>query len=239
LRRDGVFPRFALPIPETPIPLLVRLAAMAIAAAAILVALRKPWRTGAAGSALSRRALAAHGVFLAALAAGLAFAQQDAAPADIVQGALLLGILYGVAVTDVATLEVPLAPLFLGMVVRVGSTALLDRAALPATVLGLFSGAGVLAVVGLAYEWVRGRPGLGHGDTAVLGLIGSYVGWQGLLPALLAGAAAGLLGGGGALLLTRRPLDTPVPFVPFLAAGGWAVYLAQAVGWLPRGAGWW
>ena len=56
-------------------------------------------------------------------------------------------------------------------------------------------------------------------------------------PALLAGALAGLLCGGAALLLMRRPLDTPLPFVPFLAAGGWTVYLAQAAGWLPRGIG--
>ena len=234
--RDRTCPRAALSILVTSVPFVARVAAMCFAAAAILVTLRKPWRTGAAGAArpASHRALAAHGVLLSALAIGLAIAQQDAAPADVLEGALLLGVLYGVAVTDAATLEVPLAPVFLGMLVRVGLTAVVDRAALPAAVLGLFSGAGVLAVAGLAYEWARGRPGLGHGDTAVLGLIGSYVGWQGLVPALLAGAAAGLLGGGTVLLLTRRPLDTPLPFVPFLAAGGWAVYLAQAAGWLPR-----
>jgi prepilin signal peptidase PulO-like enzyme (type II secretory pathway) len=215
---------------------------MAVAAGVMVFSLRKPWRIGAGGSpapaqSLEIRQLAGHGVLLAALALSFAALQRDATPGDLAQGAVLLGVLYGVAVTDLATLQVPLGPVFLGILVRGGAAALLDRPALPSAVLGLFGGAGMLALAGLAYEWIRGRPGLGHGDTAVLGLIGSYVGWEGVVPALLAGALAGLLCGGGALLLTRRPMDTPLPFVPFLAAGGWAVYLAQAAGWLPRGTG--
>ena len=149
---------------------------MAVAAGAILFALRRPWRTGAAGTPAparprTARALAAHGAVVMVLALSLAALQRDATLADLVQGAVLLGVLYGVAVTDVATLQVPLAPVFLGILVRGGLTALVDRPALPATVLGLFGGAGMLALAGLAYEWIRGRPGLGHGDTAVLGLI--------------------------------------------------------------------
>ena len=33
-----------------------------------------------------------------------------------------------------------------------------------------------------------------------------------------------------ALLILRRPLDTPLPFVPFLCAGGCAVYLLRLHG---------
>ena len=213
---------------------------MAVGVGAMLLSLRKPWHTGATGSPalpVSARRLAGHGVVLAVLAFSLAIVQGDATPGDLAQGAVLLGVLYGIAVTDLATLRVPLGPVFLGILLHGGLTALLDRTALPAAMLGLFGGAGMLALAGLAYEWIRARPGLGHGDTAVLGLIGSYVGWQGVIPALLAGALAGLLCGGAVLLVSRRPLDTPLPFVPFLAAGGWAVYLAQVAGWLPRGTG--
>jgi prepilin signal peptidase PulO-like enzyme (type II secretory pathway) len=39
-----------------------------------------------------------------------------------------------------------------------------------------------------------------------------------------------------ALALLRKPLHTPIPFVPFLCAGGLAVYLMQALGWAPWGA---
>jgi leader peptidase (prepilin peptidase)/N-methyltransferase len=103
--------------------------------------------------------------------------------------------------------------------------------------LGLFTGAGMLSLTALAYEAIRGRVGLGSGDGAVLGLIGAFVGWQGLVPSLLAAALVGLVGGGGLLLLTRKPLGTPLPFAPFLAAGGCIVFAAQQAGWIEGVAG--
>lgn len=149
------------------------------------------------------------------------------------QAVLLTCLLYALAVVDLRTLQVPLAVVFGGIALRVAYLALLERTALLPMMLGLFAGAGMLYLAALAYELVRGRPGLGQGDAAVLGLIGCFVGWQGLVPALLGAALAGLIGGGGTLLLLRKPFDTPLPFAPFLAAGGWAVYGAQRAGWLP------
>ncbi len=150
-----------------------------------------------------------------------------------VQAVLFTCLLYGLAVEDLRNLQVPVFFVFGGIVLRVGYLALLERSALVPMVLGLFAGAGMLTLVGLAYEQLRGRDGLGAGDAAAMGLIGAFVGWQGLVPVLLGAAVAGLIGGGGALLALRRPLDSPLPFAPFLAAGGWAVYIAQHVGWLP------
>ena len=50
---------------------------------------------------------------------------------------------------------------------------------------GLLIGAGLLFFVGFLYETFRHRQGLGEGDAAVLGLIGMWVGWQGLGAVLL------------------------------------------------------
>ena len=72
--------------------------------------------------------------------------------------------------------------------------------------------------------------GLGDGDAALLGLIGAFVGWQGLLPVVILSAAGGIIAGAPALLLLRKPLDTPLPFAPFLCGGGLTVYLLQAGG---------
>jgi len=177
-----------------------------------------------------------HALILSGLGAAWVIPSLNASLGDAVQGAFLLAVLYSISIVDLETLEVPLAPAFLGILVRFACVMTLERESLLATVLGTFTGAGVLALVGLAYEWLRGHPGLGQGDTAVLGLVGAYVGWQGLIPALMAAAIAGLLGGGGVLLYKRKALNSPLPFGPFLAAGGWGVYVAQAAGWLP-GAG--
>ncbi len=194
-----------------------------------------PSAAGARPSAArgSAGAGALHAAALALPIAGLAFILRDAPPGVWSQGVLLTCLLYALAVTDLRTLHVPLPVVFGGMVARVAYLALLERPSLLPMLLGLFAGAGMLTVAGLAYETVRGRAGLGQGDAAVLGLIGGFVGWQGLVPALLGAAVAGLIGGGGLLLILRKPLDTPLPFAPFLAAGGWAVYAAQAAGWLP------
>ncbi len=63
-----------------------------------------------------------------------------------------------------------------------------------------------------------------------MALIGAFVGWRGLPAALLLSTVAGLLVGFPGLLLARRPLGDPLPFVPFLCLGGLAVHLLQAAG---------
>jgi len=180
---------------------------------------------------------ATHGAVLACALVLLALALQEDPLAQWSQGVLLTCLLYGLAIEDLRTMQIPLAVVFGGIGARIASLALIERTALLPMVLGLFAGAGMLMLAGQAYEWARGRTGLGQGDAAVLGMIGCFVGWQGLVPALLSAALAGLLGGGGLFLLRRKPLDTPLPFAPFLAAGGWAVYLAQRMGWLPGASG--
>jgi leader peptidase (prepilin peptidase)/N-methyltransferase len=187
--------------------------------------------TGSAGSRPGRILL--HGCAAAALSLLLLPALDGFPGTEWAQAVLLSCLLYGLAVADLRSLSVPLPVVFGGIAIRIASLALLEREALLPMMLGLFAGAGMLALTGLAYELVRHRPGLGAGDTAVLGLIGCFVGWQGLVPALLGAALAGLIGGGGGLMLLRKPLHTPLPFAPFLAAGGWAVFAAQHAGWLP------
>jgi leader peptidase (prepilin peptidase)/N-methyltransferase len=82
-------------------------------------------------------------------------------------------------------------------------------------------------VLAVAYERLRGRPGLGLGDAKLFAAAGAWVSWSGL-PSIA--IIAGLSGLGAALLhaaLTRRPLDlkTRLPFGPFLAFGFWLVWL--------------
>lgn len=177
--------------------------------------------------------MALHAIALALPIGLLAYPMRDAPPGAWIQGVLLTCLIYALAVTDLRTLRVPLPLVFGGMAARIAYLALLERPALLPMLLGLFAGVGMLTIAGQGYEIARGRAGLGEGDAAVLGLIGGFVGWQGLVPALLSAALAGLIGGGGLLLVQRKPLDTPLPFAPFLAAGGWAVFAAQAAGWLP------
>ena len=103
---------------------------------------------------------------------------------------------------------------------------------------GLLFGAGLLFFVGFLYETFRYRQGLGEGDAAVLGLIGMWVGWQGLGAVLLIAAVTGIIIGGISLLKNREKnqeftalLQTQIPFGPYLCLAGITVYLIQETGY--------
>ena len=103
---------------------------------------------------------------------------------------------------------------------------------------GLLIGAGLLFFVGFLYETFRHRQGLGEGDAAVLGLIGMWVGWQGLGAVLLIAAVTGIIFGGISLLKNREKnqefttlLQTQIPFAPYLCLAGLTVYLLQETGY--------
>lgn len=152
-------------------------------------------------------------------------------PLALSQALLLLYLLYPLALVDLVTLTIEPALAIGGMALRLLVVLAVQREAAADMLAGLLAGAGLLAVVGFAYQWLRRREGLGEGDPIVLGLVGAFVGWQGLLPVVLLATAGGLLAGAPMLLLLRKPLHTPLPFAPFLCAAGLVVYLAQAHGW--------
>lgn len=87
-------------------------------------------------------------------------------------------------------------------------------------VIGAVAGYLVLWIVFQAFRLVTGKEGLGYGDFKLLAALGAWLGWRMLPLVILAGAFAGVVIGGGWLLLSRRGRAHPVPFGPFLAAGG-------------------
>jgi leader peptidase (prepilin peptidase)/N-methyltransferase len=96
---------------------------------------------------------------------------------------------------------------------------------LPAALLGVALGGGLLWLIGEAYYRLRGVEGMGMGDVKMLAMIGAFLGWQGtlvtLIVATLAGAFVGLL-----MMATRRGgMRYALPFGTFLALGGIAASL--------------
>jgi len=93
--------------------------------------------------------------------------------------------------------------------------------------------AGFLALAGLAaiYRRLRGKDGLGGGDSRMLGAIGAWVGWMGL-PTVLVWASAAGLSWVAARAIARRALrrDEQVPFGVFLALGAWLTWLYGPLG---------
>lgn len=88
------------------------------------------------------------------------------------------------------------------------------------------AGAGYLTfrAIGIAYQSMRGRNGLGQGDAKLLAAIGAWGGWM-ILPAVVfAGALMTLTAIGiGALRGKQAPMDQPIAFGPGLCAAGFVV----------------
>lgn len=111
-------------------------------------------------------------------------------------------------------------------VLGLAATWLIDPALLSSHIIGLIGGYVALEAVNYTYRAVRGREGLGHGDSKLLGAIGAWVGWQGLPTVIVYAALAGLL----VSLVAHRyrhdlRLETTLPFGPALCLGGWLVWL--------------
>jgi len=97
------------------------------------------------------------------------------------------------------------------------------------SVIGILAGGGLFLLIILA-----SRGGMGGGDMKLGALLGAFLGWKALLFALFVAIVLG--GAVGAVLLAtgRRGRKDPIPFGPFLAAGG-----AMALFWGEQAFAWW
>lgn len=76
----------------------------------------------------------------------------------------------------------------------------------------------IQSLSGKADRVVIPREAMGGGDPPLLGMIGAFIGWQGLIFSLFAACIFALI----AALLGRIGFGRPLPFGPFLALGGLA-----------------
>ena len=93
--------------------------------------------------------------------------------------------------------------------------------AAPAAILGAVGGYLVLWSVYWAFKLATGREGMGYGDFKLLGALGAFTGYAGLVPILLLSSVVGAILGTAWLALRGKGRATPIPFGPFLALAGW------------------
>ena len=93
-------------------------------------------------------------------------------------------------------------------------------ASLHDAVLGAIFGYMVLWVVHWLFRLVRGVEGMGYGDFKLLAALGAWLGWAALPQIVLIAAVTGAVVGLAATWRGRMRFEEPLPFGPFLAAGG-------------------
>jgi leader peptidase (prepilin peptidase) / N-methyltransferase len=123
------------------------------------------------------------------------------------------------------TLTLPL--LWIGLFVSVwGAPAV---GALPvdarSSLIGAMAGYVSLWSVYHLFRLLTGKEGMGYGDFKLFAALGAWLGWQTLLPVILIAAGVGAVVGIFMITIRGQNRSTPIPFGPFLAAGGWLMLM--------------
>lgn len=87
------------------------------------------------------------------------------------------------------------------------------------SVLGLLLGGGSLWTVAWIYHRITGKDGMGGGDIKLLAMIGTIVGWQGVVFTIFVASAVGTVVGMTVMLVKGKTMKLAVPFGPFLSIG--------------------
>jgi leader peptidase (prepilin peptidase)/N-methyltransferase len=103
--------------------------------------------------------------------------------------------------------------------------------ALTRSAIGLGLGWGVLYLVRVMGELAFRKEAMGLGDVKLLGAIGAFVGWQGVLFTLVASSLLGTIFGVLTILVRGRENGSKIPFGPYIS-------LAAAL-WIFQGRAWW
>ncbi len=92
---------------------------------------------------------------------------------------------------------------------------------------------GVKRLEGTLLSFVLPREAMGMGDMFFMALIGSFLGWKGVLFTVMAGSFIGAIFGGVPRLIGRASWTANIPFGPYLAAGA-GLYVFYGPQWVER-----
>lgn len=87
------------------------------------------------------------------------------------------------------------------------------------SLLGILVGGGILFAIAWLYQFLTKREGMGGGDIKLLGMIGAFCGWKGVLFSLVSGSVLGTLVGIPLMLAKGAGTKYAIPFGPFLSLG--------------------
>lgn len=95
-----------------------------------------------------------------------------------------------------------------------GGHAVFELLGIVNSLIGLAAGFGLFYLIA-----VLSRGGMGGGDIKMMGMVGAFIGWKGVLLTTLLGSLTGALVGVGLMALNKAGRKTKIPFGPYLAFG--------------------
>ena len=139
---------------------------------------------------------------------------------EALRGALLLTILFGIALTDARFYIIPDQFSLGGLVLGLGLAFLPGGISPLAALLGAVLGFVLLEFVAVAGKWMFKKDAMGGGDIKMMAMVGAFLGWTGVLLTVFLGALLGSVIFGPISYKTKKL----VPFGIFLAAGAAVTY---------------
>ena len=149
--------------------------------------------------------------------------------ADFAVAVVLLPALIAITGIDLQHQLIPDAITLPGILVGLLLNLATGRMSWVESVIGIFLGGGLFFLIILV-----SRGGMGGGDLKLGAMLGAFLGWKALLFGLFVAIVLGGVIGAAFLATGVRGRKDPIPFGPFLAAGG-----AMALVWGERAFSWW
>jgi len=106
-----------------------------------------------------------------------------------------------------------------GIPIGLAASFVLPDITFKSSLLGLLTGGGSLLLVAWTYSLITSKEGMGGGDIKLLGMIGTFIGWKGVIFTIFAASLAGTFVGIIVMLLKGKNLKFAIPFGPFLSIG--------------------
>lgn len=152
--------------------------------------------------------------------------------------ALFTTLLIGILLTDAQHYIIPDEFSLGGLGAGIGLSLAPDGLSPVQSLAGAALGFGLMWAVGAAGKWWAKRDAMGGGDLKMMAMVGSFLGWRGVLLTLFLGSLVGTLVFLPSLL--RRERFREVPFGVFLAMGGVAALVAgdRLSAWYLHAVGW-
>lgn len=138
---------------------------------------------------------------------------------EAVAAAIFCALMLALALIDLEHLLLPDKLTFPGIAAGLLLQPWIAGVSLLDAVVGALIGAGLLILLINVWYWLREEEGMGLGDVNLMAVIGAFLGWKGVLFALLCGALLGALVGLALMALRRMDMSSKLPFGTFLAIG--------------------
>lgn len=106
-----------------------------------------------------------------------------------------------------------------GIPIGLGASFVLPAMTFKSSLLGFLAGGGSLLLVAWTYSFITRKEGMGGGDIKLLGMIGAFIGWKGIIFTIFAASLSGTFVGIIVMLLKGKNLKFAIPFGPFLSIG--------------------